>query len=71
MRRLARAGYDPAAMVTILENLAKEFDRLGTLDKWFASHPEAHKRIETARRELQEIKALQLVDDPSVQPVAR
>jgi predicted Zn-dependent protease len=70
MKRMARAGYDPAAMVTILERLAKESDRFGTLDKWFASHPEGDKRIAAAKQELQEIKTLQGKHDPSVMPVA-
>jgi predicted Zn-dependent protease len=67
MLRLARAGYDPAAMVTILERLAKESDRLGTLDKWFASHPDAEKRIEAARAELREIELLRAKHDSSVE----
>jgi predicted Zn-dependent protease len=69
MLRLARAGYDPAAMVTILDRLAAESDRLGTLDKWFASHPDSQKRIVAAREELPTIKLLQTKHDPSVEPV--
>jgi predicted Zn-dependent protease len=69
MRRMARAGYDPAAMVTILENLAKESERLGTLDKWFASHPDSVKRIAAAKSELVLIRQLRAKNDPQVKPV--
>jgi predicted Zn-dependent protease len=69
MRRLSRAGFDPAAMVTILDRLAKEDDSQGTLDKWFASHPEGEKRAAAARTELQSIRALQAKNDALVKPI--
>lgn len=69
MRRLSRAGFDPAAMVSVLEQLAKEDDSHGTLDKWFASHPEGEKRVEAAKTELQNIRALQAQNDVLVKPI--
>ena len=70
MKRLARAGYDPGAMVTILERLAKESEGGNTLDKWFASHPDGDKRVAAAQRELLEIRRLQAAGDASVRPSA-
>lgn len=69
MKRMVRAGYDPAAMVTILERLAKESENGNTLDKWFASHPDGPKRVAAAKQELVEIKQLQAKGDVSVRPV--
>lgn len=57
MERMARAGFDPAAMVSILEGLAKEDERGGSLDQWFGDHPDAGRRIERARAQLARLKA--------------
>ena len=63
MERMNKAGFDPAAMVTILERLAKEDEGGGTLDQWFGDHPDAGRRIERAKAKLAELR-------PTVVPVA-
>ena len=56
MERMNRAGFDPAAMVTILERLAKEDEGGGTLDQWFGDHPDAGRRIERAKAKLAQLR---------------
>ena len=69
MQRMARAGFNPQGMVTLLDKLSKERERGNTLDKWFGSHPDSKKRIEAAKRETGEISALQAQKNPLVSPV--
>lgn len=53
MQRMARAGFNPSAMVSILERLAKEDESGGgSLDQWFGDHPDAGRRIGRARNQL-------------------
>ena len=52
MKRMARAGFNPTGMVSILERLAKEDESGGSLDHWFGDHPDAGRRIERAREQL-------------------
>jgi len=49
MERLARAGYDPAGMVSLLDKLAQQDESSGTLNAWFGSHPDASGRAAAAR----------------------
>ncbi|HVF09687.1 MAG TPA: M48 family metallopeptidase [Abditibacteriaceae bacterium] len=69
MQRMARAGFNPQGMVTLLDKLSKESGSLKTLDKWFGNHPDAKKRLEAARREVGEISTLQAQKNPLVTPV--
>jgi predicted Zn-dependent protease len=52
MQRMARAGFDPKGMVSILERLAKEDRSGGSLDRWFSDHPDAGRRIQRAKNQL-------------------
>ena len=56
MQRMARAGFNPEAMVALLERLAQEDESGGTLDRWFGDHPDSKRRIERARNQLTELK---------------
>lgn len=49
LERMTRAGYNPAAMVNVLQRLAEDENRDG-LDRWFASHPEGKKRVAVISR---------------------
>jgi predicted Zn-dependent protease len=69
MARMARAGFNPQAMVTLLDKLSKESDSAGTLDKWFGSHPDGPKRVEEAQQEAAEISKLQAQQNPQVKPI--
>lgn len=64
LQRMARAGFDPNGMVTLLEKLSKESGKTDTLDRWFGSHPDGGRRVDAARREVAEVKALQAKNDP-------
>ena len=57
MQRMTRAGFNPAAMVSILERLAKEDESGGSIDHWFGDHPDAGRRIERARNQLTALNA--------------
>ncbi len=69
MKRMARAGFNPAAMVSILERLAKEDESGGSLDHWFGDHPDAGRRIERARSQLTTMSATAPAT-PSAKPTA-
>ena len=69
MQRMARAGFNPQGMVTLLDKLSKESQSSGTLDKWFGSHPDGAKRVEAAKREAVEISKLQGQQSTLVKPV--
>jgi predicted Zn-dependent protease len=57
MQRMQRAGFNPAAMVTLLERLAKEDKDGGTIDNWFGDHPDSGRRIERARNQLTQLRS--------------
>ncbi|PQV64500.1 Peptidase family M48 [Abditibacterium utsteinense] len=42
--RMKRAGFDPNAMVTVLQRLSEEDDNSG-IDQWMSDHPEGKKRV--------------------------
>lgn len=44
LSRMKRAGFDPNAMVTVLQRLADEDDDSG-VDSWMSDHPEGKKRV--------------------------
>jgi beta-barrel assembly-enhancing protease len=67
-QRMARAGFDPRGMITLLEKLSKESGKSDTLDRWFGSHPDGGRRVEAAKREVAEVEALQARNDPLVRP---
>lgn len=69
MQRMARAGFNPQGMVTLLDKLSKESQSSGTLDKWFGSHPDGARRVEAAKREATEISKLQSQNSAVVKPV--
>ena len=69
MQRMARAGFNPQGMVSLLDKLSKESGSLHTLDKWFGNHPDAKKRAEAAKREVVEISSLQAQKNPLVSPL--
>ena len=68
MKRMVRAGFDPHAMVTLLQNLAKEDEGGDRLDKWFGDHPDSQSRVERAQAELVELPGLTAANDPIVKP---
>lgn len=41
--RMKRAGFDPGAMVTVLQRLSEEDD--SGVDQWMSDHPEGKKRV--------------------------
>jgi len=56
MLRMARAGFDPAAMVTVLTRLSQEDKGQDSLDHWFSDHPDGKKRVAAARQLLAQIR---------------
>ncbi len=54
LSRMARAGFKPTAMISLLEKLQKEERGDGG---WFASHPDGDKRVAAAKRELAALPA--------------
>ena len=56
MMRMARAGFDPQGMISLLENLDREVDNPSGLDKWLSDHPSGQARIRAARAELGQIQ---------------
>ena len=59
MQRMQRAGFNPQAMVSILEGLAKEDRSGGSLDRWFGDHPDSGRRIQRAKNQLSTLNANQ------------
>lgn len=68
MKRMSRAGFNPSAMVTLLERLAKEDQSDGTLDHWFGDHPDSGRRIERARNQLSALRG-GISGTPAIAPV--
>lgn len=58
-RYLARAGYDPAAAVTLQQTFLRlsEGRAAGAIDAWFASHPPSAERVENNRQLVAELRA--------------
>ena len=57
--RMARAGFDPNGMVTLLEKLGRETDDTSRLDRWFGSHPDSSKRVEAIKLKVAELQVSQ------------
>ncbi|HEX8465836.1 MAG TPA: M48 family metalloprotease [Abditibacterium sp.] len=55
LHRMKRAGFDPAAMVSVLQRLADEEDTSG-LDQWMSDHPEGKKRVAVIKELLPTVK---------------
>jgi len=68
MKRMARAGFNPQGMVSLLQKLSLENKNGGTIDKWFRSHPEGAKRAAAAQLETAEVRVKQAQNDPTVKP---
>lgn len=68
MKRLARAGFKPQGMVSLLEKLSKEDGKSNVLDKWFGDHPGAAQRVAAAQQELLQLRAAQMQGDATVKP---
>ena len=56
LARMTRAGFDPDAMVAVLQRLANEDDSSG-LDQWMSDHPEGKKRVKAVEGYMPEVKA--------------
>jgi predicted Zn-dependent protease len=69
MQRMARAGFNPDGMITLLEKLAAENAGGSRLDRWFASHPDGPKRVAAAKNEASEVRTLQAQGKAQVKPV--
>src|SRR5262249_35586245 len=55
---LYKAGYDPAAMVTMFERMnAQERKKPGTISKLFATHPATGDRVTKTQKNIQELLA--------------
>jgi predicted Zn-dependent protease len=58
MERMLRAGFNPNAMVNLLDKLSRESQNLSGLDKWFGSHPDGPKRVAASKQQLQALRAV-------------
>ena len=56
LARMERAGFDPNAMVTVLQRLSNEEDT-DSLFQWMADHPEGKKRVAAIQALLPKVKA--------------
>ncbi len=56
MARMKRAGFDPKAMVTLLQRLANEEPGTSALDGWMRDHPEGKKRVTASQQQLATLK---------------
>ena len=56
LARMERAGFDPNAMVSVLERLANE-DETDSLTSWMSDHPEGKKRVAAIQQLLPKVKA--------------
>jgi predicted Zn-dependent protease len=68
MERMARAGFDPQGMVTLLERLGREDGNARSMDKWFASHPDAKDRAAKIRTHWQQFRSAQSASPAQLQP---
>ncbi|HEX8550077.1 MAG TPA: M48 family metallopeptidase [Abditibacteriaceae bacterium] len=69
MERMARAGFNPEGMVSLLTKLAAENGSSSRIDQWMSDHPEGKKRAAAAELQTKEIRALQAQNAPTVKPV--
>ena len=56
LARMERAGFDPGAMVNVLQRLANE-DETDSLFSWMSDHPEGKKRVAAIQQLLPKVKA--------------
>lgn len=56
LARMERAGFDPGAMVNVLQRLANE-DETDALTSWMSDHPEGKKRVAAIQSLLPKVKA--------------
>ena len=56
LARMERAGFDPNAMVSVLQRLANE-DETDSLFQWMSDHPEGKKRVAAVKELLPKVKA--------------
>ena len=56
LARMERAGFDPNAMVTVLQRLSNEDDG-DSLMQWMSDHPEGKKRVAAIQQLLPKVKA--------------
>ncbi|MCS6862934.1 MAG: M48 family metalloprotease, partial [Abditibacteriales bacterium] len=57
MELMAAAGYNPEAMISLLENLGAFSKADPKLLQWMSDHPQIPRRIERAKQRLAELKA--------------
>ena len=55
LARMKRAGFDPNAMITVLQRLANE-DSGDSLDQWMSDHPEGKKRVKAIEALLPQVE---------------
>ncbi len=65
MTLMHRAGLDPWAMVSMLENLSQFSRSQPRLLQWTASHPPAEDRINDARRQAESLTGSRAFDNQS------
>lgn len=53
--RMAKAGYNPAAQVTLWEKFLKKFGDSKGLEQYLSSHPPSSQRVENARNNLKKM----------------
>ena len=56
LARMERAGFDPNAMVTVLQRLSNE-DDTDSMFQWMSDHPEGKKRVAAIQALLPKVKA--------------
>ena len=56
LARMERAGFDPKAMVTVLQRLSNE-DDTDSAFQWMSDHPEGKKRVAAIEKLLPEVEA--------------
>ena len=57
LARMTRAGFNPDAMVTVLQRLSNE-DSDDSLDQWMSDHPEGKKRVKAIEGYMPGVKAV-------------
>lgn len=57
LERMARAGFNPRGMVTLLERLDRQDGDQKRVDKWFASHPDGKARVERVQAMLSSLQS--------------
>jgi predicted Zn-dependent protease len=67
--RMTRAGFNPEAMVSVLQRLSDETDSSG-LDQWLSDHPEGKKRVAVIKALLPSLGTVRPATAPAGTPVA-